>query len=161
MKDIWSLLCCFCWRAFMNISLNIHVKEKMEFLYVSSWEFALLACCIYRGWSSEAHLKYTWTYSCACTSKNNPCVLAFVAWGARLQKMCFVLKNILFFLAIWDSPREVVIQLCISCSWLWRCDIILIQIVLSSECSQEHSFFVVLPECSQEHSFFVKPIFSS
>ena len=80
MKDIWSLLC---WRAFMNISLNTHVKEKMEFLYVSSWDFALLACCIYRGWSSEAHLKYTWTYSCACTSKNNPCALAFVAYGCK------------------------------------------------------------------------------
>ena len=70
-----------------------------------------------------------------------------------------VLKNILFFLAIGDSPREAVIQLCISCSLLSWCDIILIEIVLSSECSQEHSFFVVLPECSQEHSFFVKPIF--
>ena len=71
----------------------------------------------------------------------------FVAWCTSVAKNVLfqvknVLKNILFFLAIWDSPREVVVQLCLSCNWLWWCDIILIQIVLSSECSQEHSFFV-------------------
>ena len=104
--------------------LNSLERDWILFVYWKLLRIALLSCCIYRGWSDEAHLKYTWTYSCACTLKNNPCALPFVAWDASVAKNVLfqvknVLKNILFFLAIWDSPREVVIQLCMSCNWLW------------------------------------------
>ena len=65
--------------------------------------------------------------------KKQPMCSCFVAWCTSVAKNVLfqvknVLKNILFFLAIWDSPREVVVQLCLSCNWLWWCDIILIHL---------------------------------
>jgi len=95
--------------------------------------YALLCACIYRGWNWEAHLKCTWTYSCLACTKKQPMCSCFVAWCTSVAKNVLfqvknVLKNILFFLAIWDSPREVVVQLCLSCNWLWWCDIILIHL---------------------------------
>jgi len=94
---------------------------------------ALLCACIYRGWNWEAHLKCTWTYSCLACTKKQPMCSCFVAWCTSVAKNVLfqvknVLKNILFFLVIWNSPREVVVQLCLSCNWLWWCDIILIHL---------------------------------
>jgi len=83
--------------------------------------------------SFKTHLKCTWTYSCLACTKKQPMCSCFVAWCTNVAKNVLfqvknVLKNILFFLAIWDSPREVVVQLCLSCNWMWWRDIILIHL---------------------------------
>jgi len=83
--------------------------------------------------------------------KNNPCALAFVAWGASVAKNVLfqvknVLKNILFFSSLLRQPT-------------WGCNTAVLELYLVV-IEWHHPYpFVVSPECSQEHSFFVKQFF--
>ena len=113
-------------RSSMNTSLNIHVRENwILFVYWKLLRIALLCACIYRGWSWEGHLKCTWTYNClACTKKTTHVLLLLLLEAQVLQKICYSKWRMFWrtfssFQAFWDSPREVVIQLCLSCTWPW------------------------------------------
>ena len=130
MKDIWSLLCCW-WRALWILLWIFTWERELNSLFVSSWE---LPCYVLVFIDVEFE-KLTWNVHehTTVSRKKQPMCSCFVAWCTSVAKNVLfqvknVLKNIVFFLAIWDSPREVVVQLCISCNWLWLNDIILIHI---------------------------------
>jgi spore maturation protein SpmA len=89
-------------KSLTNISLSIHVRERIKFLCVNSSFFALLCACIYRSLCLEASQTKTAVLSLLKTAH---VLMSLLLDAQALQKnMLFqvknVLKNILFFLAI-------------------------------------------------------------
>jgi len=90
---------------------NIHVRERLNFLYCKLLPIVLIYCYIYRWLES---LKLTWNIHkhivVICTFQNNSCAFALLL-DAQGCKKCVIQSERTFssFHAFWDNPREVVI----------------------------------------------------